>query len=447
MLGCQVDARGLDAPPEARRPLDTELDANAALATTERVNVSWMLGCQVDTGGLDAPPEARRPLDTKLDANAALATMERVNDAFMAKWPSPGDAIVVKREVLPGNSWSRAVYFEGLMALAAVDPKPAYDDYAEAWAESHAWQLGAASTTPTRFADDQCAAQTYLELHARRPEDGARIAAVEASVDAMVTSTKVDDWTWIDAIQMAMPVFARLGTLRGDARIFDKMNALYTYARDTAGGHGLYDPDAHLWWRDAKFTPPYAEPNGASCYWARGNGWVYAGLARVLDVLPRDEPHRAAYEADFVAMSESLRTLRRDDGFWNVSLHDPTHFGGKELSGTSLFVYGMAWGIRHGLLSETVYRPLVVGSWNAMVTEAVHPDGVLGYAQGRAAGPSDGQPVTRDSTPNLDDFGVGCFLLAGSAVVGLAGRSATGDYPVASGGGCAGSVGSPALRR
>jgi hypothetical protein len=106
-----------------------------------------LLGCQVDAVGA-GPLEVRRPLDTELGPTVALATMERVNDAFMARWPSPGDAIVVKREVVAGNSWSRAVYFEGLMALAAVDPTPAYADYAEAWAESHAWQLGEGSTAP-----------------------------------------------------------------------------------------------------------------------------------------------------------------------------------------------------------------------------------------------------------------------------------------------------------
>ena len=42
-------------------------------------------------------------------------------------------------------------------------------------------------------------------------------------------------------------------------------------------------------------------------------------------------------------MSKALKKCQREDGFWNVSLHDPTNFGGKETSGTALFVYGMAW--------------------------------------------------------------------------------------------------------
>jgi rhamnogalacturonyl hydrolase YesR len=119
-------------------------------------------------------------------------------------------------------------------------------------------------------------------------------------------------------------------------------------------------------------------------------------------------------------MAEALRKVQRPDGFWNVSLHDPTNFGGKEVSGTALFTYGLAWGIRQGILPAEVYRPVVVRAWNAMAGEAVHPDGKLGFVQGTGAQPKDSQPVTYDRMPNFEDFGLGCFLLAGSEVYKLA---------------------------
>jgi rhamnogalacturonyl hydrolase YesR len=318
----------------------------------------------------------------------------------------------------PSDVWNRAVYFEGLMALSAVDGDAHTSGYAQTWAESHAWGLHGGPST--RFADDQCAGQTYLELHARNGDD-ARIRDVIASVDAMVSSDGAADWTWVDALQMSMPLFARIGVLRHDTRYFDKMYELYSYARNVVGG-GLYSREDHLWFRDATFTPPYAEPNGASCYWSRGNGWAYAALARVLDVLPESDAHRAEYAADFVAMSEALRAVVREDGFWNVSLHDPSHFGGKELTGTSLFTYGMAWGVARGVLPAAIYAPIVTRSWTAMVQSAVHPDGKLGFMQGTGTQPGDRMPVSYDSTPNVEDFGVGCFLLAGSSVAGLASR-------------------------
>lgn len=378
-----------------------------------------LAGCTAPTSAptdpdpsVDAPSTTDAPPLVRADV---VATMTLVNDHFMTAWPSPG-ADLPGATPLPSNVWNRAVYFEGLMALHAVSHDARLAAYAATWAESHAW--GLQSGPATRFADDQCAGQTYLDLFALDPNP-ARIRDVVASVDAMVASSTSADWTWVDAIQMAMPLFARLGVLRQDTRYFDRMYELYAHTRDVTGG-GLYSRSDHLWWRDATFKPPYAEPNGHDCYWSRGNGWAYAGLVRVLDVLPATDPHRAEYVADFVAMSAALRALMRDDGFWNVSLHDPTHFGGKELTGTSLFTYGMAWGVTRGILPAEIYAPLAARSWSAMVRDAVHPDGKLGFVQGTGSSPADRMPVTYDTTPNVEDFPVGCFLLAGSTVAALA---------------------------
>ena len=118
-----------------------------------------------------------------------------------------------------------------------------------------------------------------------------------------------------------------------------------------------HNPKDGLWWRDHDFVPPYKEPNGEDCYWSRGNGWAYAALVRVLEEIPADEVHRADYVNDFLAMSKAIKKCQRKDGFWNVSLHDETNFGGKETSGTALFVYGMAWGVRNGLLDKKEYLP------------------------------------------------------------------------------------------
>jgi rhamnogalacturonyl hydrolase YesR len=110
--------------------------------------------------------------------------------------------------------------------------------------------------------------------------------------------------------------------------------------------------------------------------------------------------------------------VQREDGFWNVSLHDPTNFGGKETTGTSLFIYGFAWGIRNGILDKDKYLPVVKKSWKAL-SAAVHKNGFLGYVQGTGKEPKDSQPVGYDKMPNFEDFGLGCFLLAGAEVYKL----------------------------
>jgi rhamnogalacturonyl hydrolase YesR len=113
-------------------------------------------------------------------------------------------------------------------------------------------------------------------------------------------------------------------------------------------------------------------------------------------------------------MFTALAKVQREDGFWNVSLYDPGNFGGKELTGTAMFTYSMAWCINNGLISRKEYLPVVNKAWNGMVTEALHPNGFLGYVQGTGKQPSDSQPVGYDTVPNFEDFGLGCFLLAGS---------------------------------
>jgi hypothetical protein len=51
-----------------------------------------------------------------------------------------------------------------------------------------------------------------------------------------------------------------------------------------------------------------------------------------------------------------------------------------------------------------------------MCKEAVHADGKLGYVQGTGKEPKDGQPVSFTSTPDFEDYGLGCFLLAGTEI-------------------------------
>jgi hypothetical protein len=116
-------------------------------------------------------------------------------------------------------------------------------------------------------------------------------------------------------------------------------------------------------------------------------------------------------------MGAALKTVQRADGFWNMSLSDPGHYPGPETSGTALFVYGMAWGMSNGLLSKTIYKPVVTKAWNALVTTAVHPSGQMGYVQGVGKEPMPFQQVPYESSA---DFGVGVFLLVGSEVFKMA---------------------------
>lgn len=350
------------------------------------------------------------------DQKETLNTLIKVNKHYMKNNPDCTLPSFVKGKMRASNIWTRTVYYEGLLALYSIYPDTEYYAYAYQWGDFHKWGMWRGTTT--RHADNYACGQVYIDMYNLCPKPEI-LLNVKSNLNMLVNTPQINEWWWIDAIQMGMPGFAKMGKLSGEQKYFDKMWQMYEYTRNQHGEHGMFNQKDGLWWRDQDFDPPYKEPNGEDCYWSRGNGWVYAALVRVLDEIPANEVHRQDYINDFLTMSKAIKACQREDGFWNVSLHDPNHFGGKELTGTSLFVYGMAWGIRNGLLDRDEYLPIVLKAWNAMVKDAVHPDGFLGYVQGTGKEPKDGQPVTYDSKPDFDDFGTGCFLLAGSEIYKL----------------------------
>ena len=346
-----------------------------------------------------------------------LEKMTLANDYFMNKWPDPTIDIVTDK-TRPSNIWTRATYYEGLMALYRVDPQETYYNYAVQWGEGHNWEPAYGLFNPPN-ADNQACGQTYIELY-QIDQQEERISNIKAVIDYMISTNNIDDWWWIDALQMAMPVFAKLGEVYQDTIYFNRMYDMYMFTKTQHGDSGLYNTDDHLWWRDKDFDPPYTSPNGEDTYWSRGNGWVLAALARVLDVLPDDAPHTDEYVTTFKEMAEALIAVQREDGFWNVSLHDPDEYGGKETSGTAFFTFGLAWGYNKGLLADTVYKNAAFKGWQGMVNDALHENGFLGYVQSTGKQPSDGQPVTYDKEPNFEDYGLGAFLLAGSEIYKIA---------------------------
>ena len=61
----------------------------------------------------------------------------------------------------------------------------------------------------------------------------------------------------------------------------------------------------HLYYRDSRFLTQ-RDAQGRKIFWGRGNGWVFAGLARILTELPADHPSRARYEALFEQMADKI---------------------------------------------------------------------------------------------------------------------------------------------
>ena len=358
---------------------------------------------------------------TAQNAEEVLDVARRVNAYFTQKWPDPTKDTFVGRK-RPSNLWTRGVYYEGLMALYGIDAQQEYIKYVDDWAIYHKWTPR--NGTKTTNADDQCCMQTYLDRYLMESNSQLSTLNSQLSIDScrvnmqkQMAQGRVDYWTWIDAIQMAMPAYAKMYRITGDKRYILFARDCYEWSRNTCGG-GLWNPKEGLWWRDADFVPPYKEKDGQNCYWSRGNGWVVAALVRTLEEIHNSQftihdevnAFQKELKEDYKAMMEALLKCQREDGFWNVSLMSPATFGGPETSGTALFLMGMAWGVHNGLLPAEEYRLATDKAWKA-VASTIHPNGFIGYLQGTGKEPKDGQPVTNTSVPDFEDYGAGCVLL------------------------------------
>jgi unsaturated rhamnogalacturonyl hydrolase len=361
--------------------------------------------------GVPGRARAAEPPDVLPSRPDICAAVRKVNDYWIAANPDPGN-----------NQWARATYFSGNMAAYRMTEEPRYLDYARQWAAR--WAYGLNRGVTTRNADDQCAGQVYYDLY-DVSHDPAHVADINESLRLMVYGTQAgrnDDWWWVDALHMAMPVFVRAGGFLADDAYLRKLWKLYY---DTKLVRKLYDYTYELWYRDGRFTGVNAikSPNGKPVFWSRGNGWALAAHAKALSLLNPTERriHQIAggddwrpYRFNITGMARALKTAQRPDGLWNANLADPDHFGGPESSGTALFVFGLAYGIRTHIIDSATYLPVVARAWTGLVTLAVRADGRLGYVQGVGDRPA---PTTADET---HDFGVGAFLLAGAEVFKLA---------------------------
>lgn len=316
-----------------------------------------------------------------------------------------------------GNSfWHRAAYHTGNMEAFFLTGKPEYKDFSEAWAEHNEWK-GARSDNKEEwrysygetdryvlFGDFQTCFQVYADLYNLDPADY-KIARAREVMEYQMSTPNNDYWWWADGLYMVMPVMVKLHNITGNELYLTKLYDYLQFADSI-----MYDEESKLYYRDAKYVyPKHTSANGMKDFWARGDGWVFAGFAKVIKELPETDTHRDFYIERFKDMAKAIATCQQPEGYWTRSMFDPEHAPGPETSGTAFFTYGFLWGINNGFLSVEEYKPVIEKAWNYLTTVALQPDGKVGYVQPIGEKAIPGQVVDADSQA---DFGVGAFLLA-----------------------------------
>ncbi|MDR1864238.1 MAG: glycoside hydrolase family 88 protein, partial [Bacteroidales bacterium] len=100
-------------------------------------------------------------------------------------------------------------------------------------------------------------------------------------------------------------------------------------------------------------------------YWARGDGWMAAGMAELLRALPEDHKDRPRIMQGFHAMMESLKNHQRPGGIWNQLIDEPDCWA--ETSGSAMFTCAFITGVKQGWLDAAVYAPAARKAWMALV--------------------------------------------------------------------------------
>lgn len=372
------------------------------------MKIALVLAATLLALGVSAQNSSNAPAGADLqcrEAQSILKTLKRVADWQLAQSPPQSSP----------NDWIYGAFYTGVMALSRISDTPAYHDAMVAMGTHHGWR----PAQRPYHADDHCVAQTYVELY-QQDKNPDMLAPTQERFDAILAHPKTnsltftlkgaqDRWAWCDSLFMAPPAWLRLCVATGNTNYLEFMDREWWATSDF-----LYDTQEHLYFRDSTFFNR-REANGKKIFWSRGNGWVLAGLARVLEVMPADYPHRKRYEQQFREMAARIAGLQQPDGLWHPSLLDPVTYPEKETSGSSFYVFGLAWGINHGLLDRATFLPVVNKGWQAL-QECVTAEGKLEHVQPVGLDPKKFDPT------HSEPFGVGAFLLAGTEMYRLASR-------------------------
>tara|TARA_B100000809_G_scaffold96882_1_gene95424 strand:- start:4054 stop:5154 length:1101 start_codon:yes stop_codon:yes gene_type:complete len=309
--------------------------------------------------------------------------------------------------------WTNGALYIGLVKWAAMADSEKYYEWLKSIGEKYEWKLHSRKY----HADDHTVGQMYIELY-RKYKDEKMIAPTKEqltfirmhpsqSVLNWKTPYHTDRWDWCDALFMSPPVWAKLYNITGDQKYLDFMVSEFKVSKEF-----LFDKKEHLFYRDSRFFGKL--DNGTKIFWSRGNGWVFAGLTNIMNELQPESKEYKYFLKIYTKMAKKLLEIQTPEGHWAMSLLGQEFYPTPETSGSSFYIYGLAWGINKGILDKDTYIGSVKKGWNAM-TSYVSKEGMLGYVQ-----PIGGAPGKAWSD-KTEVYGAGAFLSAGSEVYKLFG--------------------------
>ena len=208
--------------------------------------------------------------------------------------------------------------------------------------------------------------QRYYDL-GMRYADTQWEAPVDATPEQKAYADKGYSWQtriWIDDMFMITTIQSQAYRATGDRKYIDRAaREMAMYLKKIQRPNGLF----------------YHSPE-APFFWARGNGWMAAGMAQLLSILPKDNSDRTTIMEAYKKMMNTLKQNQDPDGMWHQLIDEPASY--KETSGTAMFIYAMIVGVKHGWLDKKEYGTAARKGWLALVTYINENDEITNVCEG-----------------------------------------------------------------
>ena len=160
---------------------------------------------------------------------------------------------------------------------------------------------------------------------------------------------------WIDDMYMITVLQSQAYRATGDRKYIDRA------AREMC----LYLDELQL--KDGEAKGLFYHAPDVKYVWGRGDGWMAAGMALVLDRLPADSPYRTRILAGYYLMMRTLLKFQRPDGLWCQLIDRPEDVRNwAETSSSAMFAYAFLVGVERGWLNAETYGPAARKAWLAL---------------------------------------------------------------------------------
>ena len=145
-----------------------------------------------------------------------------------------------------------------------------------------------------------------------------------------------------------------------------------------------------LYWHDRE-TP---------FYWGRGNGFAVLGLAETLTYLPQSHPLYADILLMYKKLLNGLLKYQNPSGCYHQVITLPGSY--QELTSTSMIGYGVARGVKLGLLDQS-YLPTLASLWNGAKDRITETGDVVDGCTGTGALETEHDYIIREALSGYDD--------------------------------------------